>query len=79
MCRDSKGRSWQWWGVTSRAAGARLVWLEKKSLQVINQSINQSYLASSPEIREKFEVILLESEPPGLVEVTLPMAEGGMR
>lgn len=67
-------------GVT-RAAGARLVWLEKKNLPVINQSINQSitFLHASPEMRGYFEVTVLESEPPGLVEVTLPRAQGGMR
>lgn len=42
LCRDSKGRSWECWGATRKAAGASMVWLEKKILQVIDQSINQS-------------------------------------
>lgn len=52
---------------------------EKSAGFAINQSINQSYLTASPEIRGYFEVTLLKSERPGLVEVTLLMAEGGMR
>lgn len=44
-----------------------------------DRSINQSINHTSPEIRGYFEVTVLESELPGLVGVTLPMAEGGMR